>query len=201
MDQKLKELTDKLYNEGVAKGNQQADSIVEEAKSKAAQIIAEAEEKAKAILNKAEKDATELDKNSRSELKLAAGQMLSALEQEVAGLLTGSIVSEEVGKATSDKQFIQELIMKAVGNWAADQDLLVIVPDADHKAVENFFAAKVKALLDKKVTIESANGVKAGFVIGPADGSYKVSFTHDDFVSFFKEFIRPKVVELLFDRK
>ncbi|MGF7138494.1 V-type ATP synthase subunit E family protein [Roseimarinus sediminis] len=201
MDQKLKELTDKLYNEGVAKGNQQAESIVEEAKSKAAKIIAEAEEKAKAILNKAEKDAAELDKNSRSELKLAAGQMLSALEQEVAGLLTGSIVSEEVGKATSDKQFIQELIMKAVGNWAADQNLLVVVPDADHDAVEKFFAAKVKEQLGKKVTIESANGVKAGFVIEPADGSYKVSFTHDDFVSFFKEFIRPKVVELLFDRK
>lgn len=201
MDQKLKELTDKLYNEGVAKGNQQADSIVEEAKSKAAKIIAEAEEKAKTILNKAEKEAAELDKNSRSELKLAAGQMLSALEQEVAALITGSIVSEEVGKATSDKQFIQELILKAVGNWAADQDLLVIVPDADLGAVQKFFAAKVKALLDKKVTIESANGVKAGFVIGPVDGSYKVSFTHDDFVSFFKEFIRPKVVELLFDRK
>ena len=201
MDQKLKELTDKLYQEGVAKGNQQADQIIAEAEKKSKEIIAKAETDAKALLENAGKKAAELDKNTKSELQLASRQMISALEQEVANIVNGRIVGEAVTKAVDDKTFIQQLILSAVTNWAAKQDLSVVVSPDDQKAVQSFFTAKAKKLLDDGLTIESANNVKAGFQIGPADGSYKVSFTQDDFITFFKEFIRPKVVELLFDRK
>lgn len=201
MDQKLKDLTEKLYNEGVTKGNHQAEQIIEEANQKSNQIIAEAEDKAKAIVANAEKKAAELEKNTQSELQLASGQMISALEQEVVGLINGSIVGESVGKVADEKAFIQNLILAAVTNWAPKQDLLVVVSPKDQKDVERFFASKAKEMLDGGLKIESANGIKTGFQIGPADGSYKVSFTKDDFIAFFKEFIRPKVVELLFDRK
>ncbi|MFA9389029.1 MAG: V-type ATP synthase subunit E [Prolixibacteraceae bacterium] len=201
MDQKLQELTEKLYQEGVSKGNQQAEVLLANARKKSTELIAEAESKARAIIVDAEKKAAELNKNTRSELQLASKQMISAVEQEVVKLLTGKIVADAIEPVTSDKAFMQKLILSTVNSWTTQQDLLVVVSPADQKEVEAYFAANAKQLLNKGVKIESANGVKAGFQIGPADGSYKVSFTHDDFVSFFKEFIRPKVVELLFDRK
>ena len=201
MDQKLKELTDKLYQEGVAKGNQQAEQIIAEAEKKSQEMIAKAEADAKALLADAAKKAAELNKNTKSELQLASKQMIGALEQQITGLVNDSIVGEAIGKAVDDKSFIQQLILAAVTNWASKQDLLVVVSDDDQKVVESFFATKAKKLLDGGLKIESANNIKAGFQIGPADGSYKVSFTHDDFINFFKEFIRPKVVELLFDGK
>lgn len=201
MDQKLKELTEKLYNEGVAKGNKQADEVLAEANQKSKEIIAKAEEDAKAIVAQAEKKAAELDKNTKSELQLATGKMVNALEQEIAGLVSGEIVNSAIIEATNDKAFIQQLILAAVSNWANEQDLLVVLSPKDQKEVETFFASQAKKLLDKGLKIESANNVKAGFQIGPADGSYKVSFTQADFIEFFKEFIRPKVVELLFERK
>ena len=46
--------------------------------------------------------------------------------------------------------------------------------------------------------IEKVSGHDASFTIAPADGSYKVSFGEDEFVSFFKEFLRPGLVEMLF---
>lgn len=201
MDQKLKELTEKLYQEGVAKGNNQAEKIIEEANQKAKQIIADAESKAMAITADAEKKAIELDKNTKSELKLASRQMVSALEQEVANLVNGQIVSQAVKSATDDQAFIQKLILEAVANWAPKQDLLVVVSPGNQKSVEEFFATKAKKMLDQGVEIQSVNNIKTGFQIGPVDGSYKVSFTSEDFIEFFKAFIRPKVVELLFDGK
>ena len=201
MDQKLKELTDKLYQEGVVKGNQEADQIIAEAEKKSQKIITTAEVKAKAIVADAEKKAAELDKNTKSELVLASRQMISALEQEVTNLVSEIIINESVTDAVGDRSFIQQLILAAVTNWAPKQDLLVVVPPYDQKDVETFFAVKAKKLLDGGLKIESANNIKTGFQIGPADGSYKVSFTQDDFIAFFKEFIRPKVVELLFNRK
>lgn len=201
MDQKLKDLTEKLYQEGVAKGNQQADEVLAVANLKSKEIITQAEARAKTILIDAKKKAAELDKNTKSELQLAARQMISSLEQEVVNLVNGNIVESAVKASTDDKAFIQQLIMAAVSNWSSKQDLLVVVSSDDQKPVEEFFASNAKKLLNNGLKIESANKIKAGFQIGPADGSYKVSFTQEDFIEFFKEFIRPKIVELLFKGK
>lgn len=201
MDQKLKELTEKLYEEGVVKGNQQADKVLSEANQKSIEIIADAEAKAKEIVLEAEKKAAELEKNTKSELQLASRQLISSVEQELVDLVSGTIVEDAVSKSIDDKNFIQQLILSAVSNWAVKQDLLVVVSLDDKKELTDFFASKAKQLLDDGLKIESANNIKTGFQIGPADGSYKVSFTQNDFIEFFKEFIRPKIVELLFDRK
>ena len=65
----LSELTDKIYAEGVEKGNAEAQQIVEKANAKAAGIIAEAEKKAAAIVADAENKSADLDKKTRAELK------------------------------------------------------------------------------------------------------------------------------------
>ena len=62
----LSELTDKIYAEGVEKGNAEAQQIVEKANAKAAGIIAEAEKKAAAIVADAENKSADLDKNQSS---------------------------------------------------------------------------------------------------------------------------------------
>lgn len=201
MDQKLQELTEKLYQEGVLKGNNEAEKIIADARVQAKEIIENAKAEAEAIIIDSEKKSAELSKNTRSELQLASGQMLSALQQEVVNLISGSIIESTVKPATDDIKYIQELILTAVQNWSAKQDLLIAVSEKDIKSIEDFFGSHVKQQLEKGITINSANNIKAGFQIGPADGSYKVSFTQDDFMNFFKEFIRPKVVELLYGQK
>ena len=53
-------------------------------------------------------------------------------------------------------------------------------------------------LLDKGVKIEQVNGIKTLFSVSPADGSYKVNFGEEEFMNYFKEFLRPQLVEMLF---
>ena len=79
----LSELTDKIYAEGVEKGNAEAQQIVEKANAKAADIVAEAEKKAAAILADAESKAADLDKKTRAELKLYAEQSVNAVKTEI----------------------------------------------------------------------------------------------------------------------
>ncbi|MBN1927480.1 MAG: V-type ATP synthase subunit E [Prolixibacteraceae bacterium] len=201
MEQKLKEITEKLYQEGVEKGNQEAEKIIAEAHETAKKVIEDAKKEAASIISKAEKDAGELNKNTRSELQLASKQLVASLEQEIVSLVNGKIVESSVKKAVDDKQFMQELIVTAVQNWTAGQDIKVFVNPLEKNEVEGFFASKAKEMLNKGLVIESANNVKAGFQLGPSDGSYKVSFSREDFINFFKEFLRPKVVELLFGDK
>ena len=44
------------------------------------------------------------------------------------------------------------------------------------------------------------NGNKASFAIAPADGSYKIHFGEAEFVEYFKEFLRPQLIEMLFSK-
>ena len=76
--EKIQELTEKLYREGVEKGQAEASRIIEEAKQQASQILAEAREQAQGIEAQAQKKAAELNANTKSELKLYTGQAMSA---------------------------------------------------------------------------------------------------------------------------
>ena len=55
MDTKIQELTDKIYKEGVEKGNEEAGRIIADANAQKQAILTEAEAEAKRIVAQAEK--------------------------------------------------------------------------------------------------------------------------------------------------
>ena len=72
MDNKIQELTEKIYNEGVEKGKEEAQRIVNEAKETEKKMLVEAHKQADQILADAKKSAQELKNNTEAELKLCA---------------------------------------------------------------------------------------------------------------------------------
>lgn len=198
MDKKIQELTDKIYKEGVEKGNAQAQQILADAQAKAQQIEADAKKEAERMLAEAQKKAEELKKNTISELQLYAGQSVEALKSEVATLVTDKIAQSAVEIAMSDKDFMQQVILALVSEWGKKEELVIETEDA--ALLTKYFEIKAKELLDKGVEIKQVNGLKTDFVVSPADGAYKVTFGEAEFVNYFKEFLRPQLVELLFTK-
>lgn len=195
MDNKIQELTEKIYAEGVEKGKTEADRIVAEAQAKAETILKEAQAKAESIVADAKKNAEELNANTRSELKLYGAQAVGALKSEAATIVTDTVVKAAVKEAVAGDA-LKAFIVKIAERWSANEPLVISTTEAAE--LKAFFAAKAKALLDKGVAIEQVNGKKASFSIAPADGSYKVNFGEGEFEEFFKSFLRPQMVELLF---
>lgn len=196
MDTKIQELTDKIYREGVEKGNTEAERIISEANERKENILKEAESEAKRIVAAAEKEAAELKKNTEAELKLFVTQAVEALKSEVSDLITGEVVASNIKAAVVDPAFMQKVILELVKNWAKGELLTIQASEAE--ALKKYFEANAKALLDKGCKIEKVNGKKASFAIMPADGSYKVTFGEEEFIEFFKAFLRPQLVDMLF---
>ena len=69
---KLQELTQKLYNEGLEKGRSEAERLVADAKQEAAKILAEAKAEAEAIAKAAELRAEDVAKNAMTEIIVGA---------------------------------------------------------------------------------------------------------------------------------
>ena len=196
MENKIQELTDKIYREGVEKGNAEAQRLVGAAQDEAKKIIADAQAQAEVILAEAKKNAAELSDNTKSELKLFAGQAVNALKTEVTSLLANQVVSSAVKGFIADKDFFNKFIVALATQWSANEP--IVIATADAASLKKYFAAQAKSLLDKGVKIEQVNGMKTLFSISPADGSYKVNFGEEEFENYFKEFLRPQLVEMLF---
>lgn len=195
MENKIQELTEKIYAEGVEKGNVEAARIIEEAKAQAADIVKKAKAEADAVVAAAEKRAAELGENSRAEIKLYGAQAIGALKSEAANIITDSVVKVAVKEALAGDT-VKALLVKIAERWSANEQLVISTSEAEQ--LKAYFAKNAKALLDKGVAIEQVNGKKAQFSIAPADGSYKVNFGEGEFEAFFRAFLRPQMVELLF---
>ena len=195
MENKIQELTEKIYAEGVEKGKAEADRLVCEAKESAAEIVKKAQAEADAIVAAAKKKAEELEANTRSEIKLYGAQAVGALKSEIATVVTDTIVKDAVKEALAGDS-VKAMLVKIAERWNSDEALVISTAEADE--LKAYFAKNAKALLDKGVEIKQVNGMKTLFSIAPADGSYKVNFGEAEFEAFFKSFLRPQMVELLF---
>lgn len=194
--EKIQELTDKLYREGVEKGNAEGQKLVEQAKSEAAKIVEEAHAQAEKIVAEAQKKANDLENNTKAELKLYTGQALSALKSEAVNVITDNLVKNAVKEWSGSSEYMGEFIVTLAKKWSMEEPMVITTAEAD--MLTKYFKLKAKELLDKGVQIEKVNGKPASFTIAPADGSYKVNFGEEEFVAYFKEFLRPQLVEMLF---
>lgn len=196
MENKIQELTDKIYREGVEKGNEEAQKLIAKAQEEAKRIIEDAHKEADSIVATAHKSADELAENTKSELKLFAGQAVNALKSEIATLVTDNIVNADVKAFAANKDYLNAFIVALASKWSVNEP--IVFSTADAEGLTKYFAAKAKDLLDKGVKIEQVNGIKTLFSVSPADGSYKVNFGEEEFMNYFKEFLRPQLVEMLF---
>ena len=194
--EKIQALTEKILQEGVEKGKAEAARIVEEARQEGARIVADARREAESIVALAQKKSTELDTNTKSELKLYTAQALSALKSELTNVVTDKVVSQAVEGLAADKNFLGQFAVALASKWAQDEPIVISTAEAD--SLKSYFATKAKELLDKGVTINQVNGKDTLLTVAPADGSYKLNFGKEEFETYFKGFLRPQLVEMLF---
>ena len=190
MQNKLQELTEKIFKEGISKGNAEAEKIINDSKKEAGDIVANAKKEADKIVSTAKKKSDEIKSSSEAEFRLSSKQAINVLKQQITDLVNGEIVSASVKEAFKDKDFVKRLIETSIKNWKPaseeDIDISLLLPKS------------VKDLLKKGLEIRFDNEVKSGFQIGPKNGSYKISFTEEDFINFFKQYLRPRLIKLLF---
>ena len=196
MNTKIQELTDIIYNEGVAKGQAEAQEIVAAAKAETEKIVADAQKEAAAALAAAKKESADNAENVRKELKLYAQQAVEALKSEIATVVTDKIVSDSVKGFTADQKAFNEFILTLAQEWGKNQCIEIKAKDAEQ--LKQYFTTKAKQLLDGGVKITEVNGQAADFSIQPADGAYKVNFGTEEFENWFKSILRPQLVETLF---
>lgn len=203
MTNKILEITEKIYNEGVVKAKTDAGQIIAEAKEKASEILKDAKKQEEKILDDAHKKALEIKTNSNTEMQLAARQFTSNLKQKITNTIVATQTENLIKVGFNDKEFIKNIILSTIQNWnpqkTEELDLRILLPKNEEKELASFLENKTKDQLNKKVFIEFDSETKDGFKIAPKNGNYTISFSAGDFENFFKSYFREKTKELLFE--
>lgn len=202
MTDKILELTEKIYNEGVVKAKVQAEQIISEAKKEASKIIELAKKKELEILKQAEIHASELRKNTNSELQLASRQFISNLKQQITNLVTTLQIEKPVKEAFQDVKFIQQILFTLIQNWnpqnPEELELNILLPESAKKEFLDFTESKTLESLNRGVHVQFESKISNGFKIGPKNGGYMISFSDMDFENYFKKYLKERTNKLLF---
>ena len=126
MQNKLQELTDKLYNEGLSKGRQEGEAIVNDAKVKAEEILAAARKEAEDIVARARKEADELKAKVDGDLKMAARESIAATRQDIEKLIVARMSEKETRSALTSASFVKEIITSVAKNFSPDAACVVM---------------------------------------------------------------------------
>ncbi|MBO5420223.1 MAG: hypothetical protein J6A22_09105 [Bacteroidales bacterium] len=200
MQNKLQELTDRLYNEGLSKGKQEGEEILAKAKVQAEDIVAKAKAEAEAILNAARKEAEDLKIKVQGDLKMAANQSVAATKKDIETLVVAKMTEKETAKALTSAEFVKEVILSVAKGFNTEEpvDLEVVLPEALRKELEPFVAKELAAALKGGVEAQFTKKIAGGFTIGPKDGGYFISFTEETFNALISEYLRPATKKILF---
>jgi len=200
MQNKLQELTDKLYNEGLSKGKQEGEELLAKAKSQAEEMIAKAQAEAAQIIAAAQKQADELKAKTASDIKMASAQSIAATRKDIETLIVGKMTDDAVKKALTSAEFVKELIKAVAEKFTTEGpvDMNLILPESLKKELEPFATKELAKILNAGVEASFSKKVAGGFQIGPKEGGYFVSFTEETFSQLIAEYLRPTTKKLLF---
>ena len=200
MQNKLQELTEKLYAEGLSKGKQEGEEILAKAKVQAEEVVAKAHAEAAAIVAAAKKDAEDLKTKVESDVKMAANQSVAATKKDIETLVVAKMTEAEVKNALTSADFVKEVIIAVAKGFNTEEpvDLEVVLPEALKKDLEGFVAKELANALKGNVEASFSKKVAGGFTIGPKDGGYFISFTDETFNALISEYLRPATKKLLF---
>lgn len=196
MDSQIQALTEKVYQEGVLKGEQEAAKILADANAQAEQVERDARTRAEQIIAEAQRSASELKSNTERELKLNASKLIEATKASIVDVLAGRIAGDSVQALTANPELLQRVVLEIAKGF--DLKHGVEITSSQAEGLKAYFAQNAKALLEEGLTIKQVAGKATQYTIRPQNGSFKVEIGEQEFIELFKSILRPQLAQELF---
>ena len=202
MQDKLQELTDRLYNEGLSKGKQEGEELLLKAHAEADGIIAQAKAEAERIIAQANKEADELKTKVAADVRMAATQSMAVTKQEIEQMVVTRAAQQGAGQALSSADFAKELIANVVKAFnpqnASPVALDLILPESMKAQLEPFVGSEIAKTFNGEIRVDYSKKMNGGFKVSPREGGYMLQFTDEEFTQLIANYLRPATKKILF---
>ena len=194
MAEDLQHLIDKIKAEAIDKAKAEAERIVSEAKDKAAKLVKQAELDAAANLEKADADAKAFTKRSETALAQAARDVVLAVSQGVEKIIL-AILAQNVDKALTP-ELMQQLLL-TIANNQKGSSVSVSLSEGDVKKLTSFISGEFQKKLGAGVSVQSDNGIFAGFRLSYENGKVSKEWTNEAIADALSVMLRPVLAKVV----
>lgn len=201
MQDKLQELTDRLYKEGLSKGKQEADALLAKARKEAAEIVADAKSEAEKIIGEARKESDELKAKAEGDIKMSASQTIAAIKERIENVIEAESIKGPVADSLNDREFLQSLIKTVVESFRPDENakpLELVLPQAMKDKMDDFLKSEIEEKCSSGLEVKFDRDLDRGFKISRKESGYFIDFSGDSFGKIIAQYLRPKTRKLLF---
>ena len=201
MADQIKELIEKINQEGVAAAEEKARQIESRAKAQAETILQKADSQAKKIIEDAQEKVKRLQESSEASLKQTGRDVLLGLKRQIEETLQ-KLISSDVSAALNSEE-LSDIIAALVKEFCGreNKDVIVYLSGEDKNKLEGHFLARLKSELKKGIELRAQEDIQSGFIISFDAGKSSFDFSGQALAEYIGSSLKNKVAQLLKDAK
>ncbi len=194
MAQDIKNLIEKIQQEGIRIAEEKAKEIENQARRQVTQILEKAKTEAARLISEAKEEIDRTKEEQKTFLAQAARDLLLALRKEISAMLERIILQEVKDTLTPEAMYkiIAELI-----KGLCHEEIVISLNKEDLANLEKEFLRKLKEETKKGVVLKPSEEISGGFIISFDRGKSHFDFSDKSLAEYLSTYLKPKLKEVL----
>jgi len=199
MAEEIRDLIEKINEEGIRAAEEKAQIIEAAAKDRADEILSMAKREAEEIVASAKDRVRREDEKERMLLAQAGRDLLLSLRKEINAMLDRIVVAEVRDALTPEA--LSGIISEAVRNYcSAEQgNVTVFMDKGDLEILDKHFMNKLSEETKKTILLRPSEEISGGFTISFDEGKSCHDFTDRALADYIGTLLKPKLNQILKD--
>lgn len=197
MPEEIRDLIEKINQEGIKAAEEKAQNIEFEAKQKADAILSRAKLEAEEMISAANDRIRREDEKEKALLAQAGRDLLLSLKKEINAML-GRIVVSDIRQSLTPEA-LSWLLMEVVRNFSAAErgDITVSLNKKDLDILEKHYLDKLSEETRRKIILKPGEEIQGGFTISFDSGKSCYDFTDKALAEYIGTYLKPKLNRIL----
>lgn len=197
MAEELKELIEKINEEGIKAAEEKSRAIEEEARLQAKAIIDKARKEASAVIADSRDKSARLEESTKASLKQAARDTLLSLRKEINAMLD-NLLASHVHKALGAEE-MTKLIVSMVKDYSAKsgEGIIVALKKEDLEKIERSLLGELRSEAKKGITLKTSDDIRGGFRVSYDEGKSYYDFTDQAIADYLGSYLKPRLAGIL----
>jgi len=197
MAEEIRDLIEKINQEGIRAAEEKAQNIEAAAKQRADDLLTQAKLEAEEMIAAAKDRIFREDEKGKTLLAQAGRDLLLSLRKEIDAML-GRIVVSDIRQALTPEALFR-LLSEVVRNFSAGEssEITVLLNKEDVETLEKNFLHKLREETKKKIILRPAEEISGGFTISFDDGKSCYDFTDKALAEYISTYLKPKLNQIL----
>lgn len=195
MAEEIKDLIEKIQEEGVRVAEDKAREIEDAARGKADEIIKKARAEAERITAAAKEQVARMQESSKALLKQAGRDLMLSLRKEVNAMLDKLIVSG-IRQALGLEE-LAKILTTLIKDYSGKENIIISLKKEDQEKLEKGFLGALAQEVRKKVILRPSEDIQVGFIISYDNGKSSYDFTDEALAEYISSVLKPKLKEIL----